>query len=89
MLYLPLVLAILGLIFMIAKASWVNKQTTGNDRMQSIFISLREKVFITPCSVSTINFPEGSTPLIMPEKFFSWQERKTDTLLFSWNRYFW
>ena len=36
MLYLPLVLAILGLIFMIAKASWVNKQTTGNERMQSI-----------------------------------------------------
>ena len=42
MLYLPLVLAILGLIFMIAKASWVNKQTTGNDRMQSISKSIKE-----------------------------------------------
>ena len=42
MLYLPLVLAILGLIFMIVKASWVNKQTTGNDRMQSISKSIKE-----------------------------------------------
>jgi len=42
MLYLPLVLAILGLIFMIAKASWVNKQTTGNERMQSISKSIKE-----------------------------------------------
>ena len=42
MLYLPLVLAILGLIFMIVKASWVNKQTTGNERMQSISKSIKE-----------------------------------------------
>ncbi|WP_278638582.1 sodium-translocating pyrophosphatase [Capnocytophaga sputigena] len=42
MLYLPLVLAVLGLIFMIVKASWVNKQTTGNERMQSISKSIKE-----------------------------------------------
>ena len=42
MLYLPLVLAILGLIFMIVKASWVNRQTTGNERMQSISKSIKE-----------------------------------------------
>ena len=42
MLYLPLVLAILGLIFMIVKASWVNKQTTGNERTQSISKSIKE-----------------------------------------------
>lgn len=42
MLYLPLVLAILGLIFMIVKASWVSKQTTGNERMQSISKSIKE-----------------------------------------------
>ena len=42
MLYLPLVLAILGLIFMIVKVSWVNKQTTGNERMQSISKSIKE-----------------------------------------------
>ena len=42
MLYLPLVLAVLGLIFMITKALWVNKQTTGNERMQSISKSIKE-----------------------------------------------
>ena len=42
MLYLPLALAILGLIFMITKALWVNKQTTGNERMQSISKSIKE-----------------------------------------------
>ena len=42
MLYLPLALAIFGLIFMITKALWVNKQTTGNDRMQSISKSIKE-----------------------------------------------
>ena len=42
MLYLPLALAIFGLIFMITKALWVNKQTTGNERMQSISKSIKE-----------------------------------------------
>ncbi len=42
MLYLPLALAILGLIFMITKALWVNKQTTGTERMQSISKSIKE-----------------------------------------------
>lgn len=42
MLYLPLVLAILGLIFMISKALWVSKQPSGNERMRSISKSIQE-----------------------------------------------
>lgn len=42
MLYLPLVLALLGLLFMISKSLWINKQTTGNERMQSISEKIQE-----------------------------------------------
>lgn len=42
MLYLPIALAILGLIFMITKALWINKQATGNEKMQSISKSIQE-----------------------------------------------
>ncbi|ATA69143.1 sodium-translocating pyrophosphatase [Capnocytophaga cynodegmi] len=41
-LYLPLVLAICGLIFMITKAIWINKQATGNEKMQSISEKIQE-----------------------------------------------
>ena len=41
-LYLSLVLAILGLVFMISKFLWINKQTTGNERMQSISEKIQE-----------------------------------------------
>lgn len=41
-LYLPLALAILGLVFMISKSLWINKQTTGNERMQSISEKIQE-----------------------------------------------
>jgi K(+)-stimulated pyrophosphate-energized sodium pump len=42
MLYLPAVLAIVGLIFMGIKASWVNKQPAGDEKMQSIARSIKE-----------------------------------------------
>ncbi|WP_224483915.1 sodium-translocating pyrophosphatase [Robertkochia aurantiaca] len=40
--YLPVVLAILGLFFMGVKAVWVRKQAAGDDRMQSISKSIKE-----------------------------------------------
>ncbi|MGB3464014.1 MAG: sodium-translocating pyrophosphatase, partial [Cyclobacteriaceae bacterium] len=40
--YLPIALAILGLLFMIVKMSWVKKQSAGNERMQSISKSIKE-----------------------------------------------
>jgi len=40
--FLPIGLAILGIIFMIVKANWVKKQSAGNARMQSISKSIKE-----------------------------------------------
>ena len=40
--YIPLVLAIVGLVFMAVKASWVKKQSAGNDRMQEISRNIKE-----------------------------------------------
>lgn len=40
--YLPIALAVLGLLFMIVKMSWVKKQSAGNERMQSISKSIKE-----------------------------------------------
>ena len=40
--FLPIILAILGLIFMFIKMSWVKKQDPGNDKMQSISKSIKE-----------------------------------------------
>lgn len=42
MLYLPIALAILGLVVMIAKSFWINKQQTGTDRMKSISEKIQE-----------------------------------------------
>jgi len=39
---LPIALAILGLLFMLVKMSWVKKQNPGNERMQSISKSIKE-----------------------------------------------
>ncbi|WP_035916885.1 sodium-translocating pyrophosphatase [Flavimarina sp. Hel_I_48] len=39
---LPIALAILGLIFMFIKRSWVKKQPAGDDKMQSISKSIKE-----------------------------------------------
>ena len=40
--YLPIILAVLGLLFMLIKMSWVKKQPAGNDRMQFISKSIKE-----------------------------------------------
>jgi K(+)-stimulated pyrophosphate-energized sodium pump len=40
--FLPIALAILGIIFMIVKANWVKKQSAGSERMQSISKSIKE-----------------------------------------------
>src|SRR5690606_9804497 len=40
--YLPAVLAVLGLLFMLSKASWVGKQDAGESRMQFISKSIQE-----------------------------------------------
>lgn len=42
MIYVPIVLALLGLIFMFLKMVWVKKQNPGNDKMQSISKSIKE-----------------------------------------------
>ena len=38
----PIVLAVIGLIFMLIKMAWVKKQNPGNERMQSISKSIKE-----------------------------------------------
>ena len=40
--YLPVALAVLGLLFMLVKMSWVKKQSAGSERMQSISKSIKE-----------------------------------------------
>lgn len=42
MIYVPIVMAILGLVFMGVKAMWVNKQDAGDEKMQSISKSIQE-----------------------------------------------
>ncbi|MEM6686608.1 MAG: sodium-translocating pyrophosphatase [Bacteroidota bacterium] len=42
MIYVPIVLAVLGLVFMLIKMSWVKKQAAGNEKMQSISKSIKE-----------------------------------------------
>lgn len=42
MIYVPIALAILGLIFMYIKMVWVKKQDPGNEKMQSISKSIKE-----------------------------------------------
>ena len=40
--YVPIALAVIGLLFMLAKRSWVKKQPAGNERMQFISKSIKE-----------------------------------------------
>jgi len=40
--YVPIALAVLGLVFMFIKMAWVKKQAAGNERMQSISKSIKE-----------------------------------------------
>ena len=42
MIYVPIALAVLGLVFMMVKMSWVKKQASGNEKMQSISKSIKE-----------------------------------------------
>ncbi|WP_121667906.1 sodium-translocating pyrophosphatase [Mesonia aquimarina] len=40
--FLPIAMAVVGIIFMIIKASWVKKQAAGNEKMQSISKSIKD-----------------------------------------------
>jgi K(+)-stimulated pyrophosphate-energized sodium pump len=40
--YVPIILAVLGLVFMFIKMSWVKKQDAGDEKMQSISKSIKE-----------------------------------------------
>ncbi|NBC57162.1 MAG: sodium-translocating pyrophosphatase [Bacteroidetes bacterium] len=40
--YIPIILALVGLIFMIIKMFWVKKQNSGNDRMKDLSKSIKE-----------------------------------------------
>lgn len=40
--YLPAILAVVGLLYMLVKSSWVSKQDAGEDRMQGIAKSIQE-----------------------------------------------
>ncbi len=40
--YVPIILAIVGLVFMLVKMAWVKKQNPGNERMQEISKSIKE-----------------------------------------------
>jgi Na+/H+-translocating membrane pyrophosphatase len=40
--YLPIAMAVLGLLFMGIKAAWINKQDAGDERMQEIAKSIQE-----------------------------------------------
>ena len=40
--YIPIALSVLGLLFMLVKMSWVKKQAAGSERMQSISKSIKE-----------------------------------------------
>lgn len=42
LIYLPAVLAVLGLVFMSIKSKWVNKQDTGDEKMRSISKSIQD-----------------------------------------------
>jgi K(+)-stimulated pyrophosphate-energized sodium pump len=39
---IPIVISILGLLFMFAKMAWVKKQSPGNERMQEISKNIKE-----------------------------------------------
>ncbi|MGO3181596.1 MAG: sodium-translocating pyrophosphatase [Aequorivita sp.] len=40
--FIPIAMAVLGLLFMLVRMSWVKKQPAGNERMQSISKSIKE-----------------------------------------------
>lgn len=42
LIFIPIVISVLGLLFMFIKMAWVRKQSAGNDRMQEISKSIKE-----------------------------------------------
>ena len=40
--YIPLLLSIVGLIYMLVRASWVRKQSPGSERMIEISTAIKE-----------------------------------------------
>ena len=42
MIFVPIALAVLGLLFMLAKMAWVKKQASGNEKMQGISKAIKE-----------------------------------------------
>ncbi len=40
--YIPLVLSVIGLVYMFIRASWVKKQASGSERMQEISKAIKE-----------------------------------------------
>src|SRR5690606_21362544 len=42
LIFIPIVIAILGLAFMFVKMSWVKKQNAGNEKMQEISRNIKE-----------------------------------------------
>ncbi|HNQ27146.1 MAG TPA: sodium-translocating pyrophosphatase [Aquaticitalea sp.] len=42
MIFVPIALAVLGLLFMFVKMAWIKKQAAGNEKMQSISKSIKE-----------------------------------------------
>jgi K(+)-stimulated pyrophosphate-energized sodium pump len=40
--YIPIILSLIGLVYMFIKAQWVRKQDPGNEKMQSISLSIKE-----------------------------------------------
>ncbi|WP_418512847.1 sodium-translocating pyrophosphatase [Corallibacter sp.] len=42
MIFVPIILAVLGLLFMFVKMSWVKKQAAGNEKMQGISKAIKE-----------------------------------------------
>ena len=42
LIYIPIGLSVLGLLFMLVKMAWVKKQSAGNEKMQEISKSIKE-----------------------------------------------
>ncbi|MEZ4780067.1 MAG: hypothetical protein R2816_00195 [Flavobacteriaceae bacterium] len=42
MIFVPIALAVLGLLFMLTKMAWVKKQAAGSEKMQGISKAIKE-----------------------------------------------
>ena len=59
---IPLVLAVVGLVYMFIRASWVKRQSPGSERMQEISKAIKEGAlaFLNACSISEEETPTSS-----------------------------